>query len=83
MTSIDPEDREEREVCSLCGVRVAPESEGAFGFGTENVLCSACAAARGARYDAGRDVWDVAPDLADLADEAYGAAPHEVRRRRH
>jgi hypothetical protein len=44
------------------------------------VLCAAGATARGGRYDAGRDVWDVSPDLTGLADEAYGAAPHvEVR----
>ncbi len=82
MTSIEPEDREECFVCSLCGAQVAAESERAFAFGTENVLCSACATARGGRYDALRDVWDVVPDLAGLADEAYGAAPHEVRRGR-
>jgi hypothetical protein len=82
MASGDPEDREEREVCASCGVRVAPESEGAFGFGTGNVLCAECAGARGGRYDARRDVWDVAPDLAGLSDEAYGAAPHERRRGR-
>ncbi|HXK23184.1 MAG TPA: hypothetical protein VMS55_10970 [Myxococcota bacterium] len=34
------------------------------------------------RYDAQRDAWDVEPDLSSLRDEAYGAAPHEMRRRR-
>ena len=82
MASIDPENRQEREVCVLCGERIASESERAFAFGTDNVLCCACATARGGRYDALHDVWDVAPDLAGLADEAYGAAPHEVRRGR-
>jgi hypothetical protein len=78
----DPEDREERDVCANCGARVALESERAFGFGAGNVLCGKCAIERGGRYDAGRDTWDVPPDLAGLADEAYGAAPHEVRRER-
>jgi hypothetical protein len=82
MASGDPEDREEREVCASCGERIAPESERAFGFGAGNVLCAACASARGGRYDARRDTWDVAPDLAGLTDEAYGAAPHERRRGR-
>ena len=82
MTSNDPENREEREACALCGVRIAPESERAFMFGVDNVLCAACAIARGGRYDEQRDAWDVAPDLGGLADEAYGAAPHEVRRRK-
>ena len=78
----DPEDREEREVCARCGERIAPESEGAFAFGSGNVLCRACAVERGGRYDARRDAWDRSPDLAGLPDEAYGPAPHEVRRRR-
>lgn len=78
----DQENREERDVCVSCGVRVAPESERAFGFGAGNVLCSECAIERGGRYDAGRDTWDVAPSLGGLADEAYGASPHEVQRRR-
>jgi hypothetical protein len=83
MTSNNPEDREEREACALCGERITPATERAFGFGAGNVLCAACAAARGGRFDADRDVWDVAPDLSGLADEAYGAAPHEMRRGRH
>jgi hypothetical protein len=78
----DPEEREEREVCASCGERIAPESERAFGFGTRNVLCFACATRRGGHYDADRDSWDVAPDLAGIVDEAYGTSPHEVRRGR-
>jgi hypothetical protein len=80
---MDPEDRGELDdVCCLCGAVLSVDSAGAFGFGTENVLCAACASARGGRYDAERDVWDVAPDLTGLPDEAYGAAPHERRGRR-
>jgi hypothetical protein len=82
MTSNDPEDREEREVCALCGERLATETEGGFRFGTGNALCPACALARGGRYDARRDAWEVAPDLTGLPDEAYGAAPHDRRRRK-
>jgi hypothetical protein len=77
---MDPEDREELDACSLCGALLS-EAAGGFGFGTENVLCAACATARGGRYDAERDVWEVAPDLGGLPDEAYGAAPHERRGR--
>lgn len=79
---MDPEDREELDVCSLCGALLSVDSAGRFEFGTENVLCAACAMARGGRYDAERDVWEVAPDLSGLVDEAYGAAPHERRGRR-
>jgi len=82
MGSGDPEDRSERESCASCGERIAPESEAGFAFGTGNVLCAACAIRRGGRYDAQRDVWDEAPDLSGLADEAYGASPHEIRRGR-
>lgn len=78
----DPENREEREVCASCGERIALDSERGFVFGTGNVLCAACATRRGGRYDARRDAWDEPPDLSGLADEAYGASPHEVRRGR-
>jgi hypothetical protein len=82
MTSGDREGREEREACALCGERTSPATERGFEFGAGNVLCAACAAARGGRFDADRDVWEVAPDLSGLDDEAYGAAPHERRRRK-
>lgn len=82
MESMDPDDRDDLDTCSLCGAVLSVDSERAFGFGTENVLCAACATARGGRYDAQHDVWEVEPDLTGLTDEAYGAAPHEVRRRR-
>ena len=78
----DPEDREERDVCSLCGARVSAGTEFGFVFGTGSVLCFECATSRGGRFDAGRDTWDPPPDVAGLPDEAYGTAPHEVRRRR-
>lgn len=72
-----PDDRNRPELCSLCG---APAAERAFAFGTENVLCAACAVERGGCYDAERDVWSTPPDLSGVPDEAYGAAPHERRR---
>ena len=78
---MEREEWEGTRECADCGCAVAADSERAFGFGTENVLCAACATARGGRYDAERDVWEAAPDLAGLADEAYGASPHERRRR--
>lgn len=73
-----PDDRELGDVCGLCG---ASTSESAFAFGTAGTLCYECSIARGGRFDAGRDRWDPPPDVADLPDEAYGAAPHEKRRR--
>ena len=78
---MERDDRDDFEVCSRCGARVLTEDR-AFGFGTENVLCGPCAIARGGSYDEERDVWTVAPDLTGLADEAYGAAPHEVKKGR-
>lgn len=66
--------------CAACGAQVAADAASGYGFGTENVLCRSCALERGGRYDAARDVWEVEPDLTGLADEAYGAAPHEMRR---
>jgi hypothetical protein len=65
-----------------CGARITSDLDRTFAFGAENLLCGSCAAARGGRYDAERDAWDPPPDLADLPDEAYGASPHEMRRRR-
>jgi hypothetical protein len=75
---MEPDDREQPEVCSLCGAALL-ETAPAFAFGTENVLCAACSTSRGGRYDEERDVWAVPPDLSGLDDEAYGAAPHERR----
>jgi hypothetical protein len=77
----EPDDRDVAEVCSACGAAIHEGVQGSFAFGTENALCAGCAAARGGRYDAERDRWDVEPDLAGLGDEAYGASPHEQRRR--
>ena len=79
---MEREEWESEDACAQCGVRVRAGAEGAFGFGDENVLCRACATARGGRYDAERDTWDVAPDLSDLPDEAYGATPGEAQGRR-
>jgi hypothetical protein len=79
---MDQDERDDTEICSACGAVIAPGADGVFGFGTENVLCGACAEARGGRYDAQRDRWEVEPDLSGLGDEAYGASPHEQRRRR-
>ena len=69
---MDPEDREDLDVCCLCGAALSVESDCAFAFGAQNLLCAECATARGGRYDAERDRWDVAPDLTGLPDEAYG-----------
>lgn len=79
---MEQDEWESSDLCSACGARIEAGAEGSFGFGTENVLCPACAAARGGRYDAEGERWVVEPDLSGLGDEAYGAAPHEQRRRR-
>ena len=79
---MEQEERDSADACSACGAAVEENTQGAFGFGTENVLCGACARARGGRYDPVRDAWDALPDLSGLGDEAYGAAPHERSRRR-
>ena len=76
------DERDETEICSACGAEIAADAGGVFGFGTENLLCGVCAQARGGRYDAARDRWEVEPDLSALGDEAYGASLHEQRRRR-
>lgn len=78
---MEEEDWQEAPVCALCGAWAIDVGR-SFAFGAGNRLCWRCATARGGRYDARRDVWDVAPDLEELEDEAYGAAPHEVRRAR-
>lgn len=73
------EEWEGARICAACGAQV-PAGGRIFAFGTDNALCGECGVARGGRYDAERDVWDVQPDLTGLTDEAYGAAPHEKRR---
>jgi len=77
-----PEDREAAEVCAACSASISLEPARSFAFGSGNALCWQCATERGGRYDADRESWDRAPDLAGLPDEAYGASPHEIRRGR-
>lgn len=77
---MEREDWERPDTCSLCGAQIPADAPGVFAFGAGNALCGECAMARGGRYDAEREVWDRAPDLADLGDEAYGSSPHEQRR---
>ena len=80
---MEPEDRDrEPEICALCGAAVGSGAAPTYAFGAGNQLCWACAEERGGAYDADRDVWERAPDLAGLPDEAYGASPHERRRGR-
>jgi hypothetical protein len=78
---MDPDEIESAEVCSLCGATITADAE-SFAFGAGNALCFECATARGGRYDAERDAWDRLPDVSGIADEAYGASPHERRRGR-
>ena len=76
-----PDERDwEGGVCAVCGAAVRSDTERSFAFGAGNRLCWNCALAHGGAYDEERDVWERAPDLSGLSDEAYGSAPHEVRR---
>ena len=79
---MEQDDRSEARVCAGCGAPVLGDAERTFEFGDENVICWECAVARGGRYDEARDAWERVPDLGGIADEAYGASPHETRRRR-
>lgn len=77
--AMEPEEWEVSEACALCGAAIGAEHDRCFAFGTGNLLCWECAAERGGRYDFERDAWDRPPELAGLADEAYGATPRERR----
>ena len=79
---MEQDDRTEAQVCAACGNAVISDAERTFEFGDENILCWECATARGGRYDEQRDAWERPPDLAGIADEAYGATPGERRRHR-
>jgi len=57
---------DELESCAECQAEVRVGQDRAFAFGTTGVLCSACAARRGGRYDAERGTWVVAPQCGDL-----------------
>ena len=54
------------ERCAACGADVLPETDRVFAFGEENLLCYACASARGGVYDEVEDRWVRAPQLRDL-----------------
>lgn len=78
---MEPEESDwEPGICVQCGAAVGSGAEPGYAFGVGNQLCWSCAAERGGSYDADRDVWERAPGLSGLADEAYGSAPHEGRR---
>jgi hypothetical protein len=62
----DDEIRELTAPCADCGAQLPGESDRAFGFGTDQLLCWQCAERRGGRYDARQERWSVAPDVADL-----------------
>jgi hypothetical protein len=79
---MDQDERSEARSCAACGATLEGDGDRAFEFGDENLLCFECAVARGGRYDESRDAWEPGPDLRGLGDEAYGASPHEQRRRR-
>lgn len=52
--------------CADCGAEV-DSRERPYGFGSESVLCFACAERRGGSYDALHDRWTETPDLSGLA----------------
>ena len=79
---MEREEWENTQPCAHCGARATADAERGFAFGVGNLLCWSCAIERGGRYDAEHETWTVSPNVADLPDEAYGAAPHEVRRTR-
>jgi hypothetical protein len=74
---MDREEWEGADSCAACGGPVTSGAERGFSFGLQNVLCFGCAVERGGRYDAERDTWTESPNVADLADEAYGDALDE------
>ena len=81
---MDPEglenagDDESAQVCAQCGATAVSSAERSFAFGVGTLLCWSCAIERGGRYDAEREVWTTSPDVSDLPDEAYGAAPRDA-----
>lgn len=79
---MEREEWESAGACAQCGASVARDSERGFEFGVGNLLCWGCAIERGGQYDAELERWSVSPNVAGLPDEAYGSAPHEVRRTR-
>ena len=52
--------------CSDCGDTVAPQSDRAYAFGTDGVLCMECSVRRGGAWDEARDAWSVPPRVDDL-----------------
>jgi len=62
-------DEDDRDICTSCGAAIDVGRERAFSYGPSGVLCHACATRRGGVYDAGRERWEVEPDLTDLPDE--------------
>jgi hypothetical protein len=63
------DEMDQLESCADCQAEIRAAQDRAFVFGTTGVLCSACAARRGGRYDAGRDAWVIAPEYRDLEAE--------------
>ncbi len=61
----EPWSQTEETPCADCGALVRAGGRG-FALGAEDALCWDCSLRRGGRYDAGNDVWDVAPEVTDL-----------------
>ena len=52
--------------CSDCGDALAPQSDRAYAFGTDGVLCMECSVRRGGAWDETRETWSVPPRVDDL-----------------
>ena len=55
--------------CFDCGATVAPATDRAFAMSDDAFLCFDCAVRRGGVYDLDGELWTVAPDVSDEADE--------------
>ena len=59
-------DGERPSTCSDCGSPVEAGRDRGFSFGSDGVLCWACALRRGGSYDARRERWTRPPRVDDL-----------------
>ena len=55
--------------CADCGAELRPDDRRTYDSGFGVTVCWSCALARGGVFDAARDQWAVAPNVANLPDE--------------
>jgi len=58
--------------CIECGATISVGPDRGYVFGSDHVLCFACAERRGGRYDADRDDWSSPPDTLGLPTDVEG-----------